>query len=126
MRRSPDRLSVENEKPIQGYFTRRGLPTDPLRALIPKLVDQYGLLDRPLGTREADHAWLEEMSTFIYKNDAAESMDNASRDLDEQDPGEAEQQQKEAEEKLEEALEEIEERLNQLRDETREEKLRRL
>ncbi len=58
--------------------------------------------------------------------DAAKAMDNASKNLDEQDPKKAERKQRDAEEKLEEALEEIEERLNQLRDETREEKLRRL
>ena len=57
---------------------------------------------------------------------AAESMQKASQNLDEQDPEQAERQQRDAEEQIEKALEEIEERLNQLRDETREEKLKRL
>ena len=57
---------------------------------------------------------------------ASEAMENASQDLDEQDAQKAERKQRDAEQKLDEALEEIEERLNQLRDETREEKLRRL
>lgn len=69
------RFCVEQETPIQNYLARRGLKTDPLRELIPKLVEQYDLLNRPLGTREADDAWLVEMSQFIYGHDAAESMD---------------------------------------------------
>ena len=57
---------------------------------------------------------------------ASDAMKNASENLDDNDPKKAERQQRDAEEKIEEALDEIEERLNQLRDETREEKLRRL
>ena len=58
--------------------------------------------------------------------EASDSMEKAAGDLQEEDPDQAERQQREAEKKLDEALKEIEERLNQLRDETREEKLKRL
>lgn len=36
------------------------------RAILPKLLDQHKVLERPLGTREADDAWIEEMSRTIF------------------------------------------------------------
>ena len=69
------RFCVDNESNIQNYFAKRNLPTDPMRPMIPKLLDQYGLLSKPLGTRKAEDAWLEEMSRFIYEHNNADSMD---------------------------------------------------
>jgi hypothetical protein len=69
------RFCVDNESSIQNYFSKRNLPTDPMRPMIPKLVDQHRLLDKPLGTRVADDAWLEEMSRFIYEHNNAQSME---------------------------------------------------
>ncbi|MEM9409676.1 MAG: hypothetical protein AAGA30_01095 [Planctomycetota bacterium] len=57
---------------------------------------------------------------------AAQSMQKASQSLDDENTEEAEQEQRDAEQQIDKALDEIEERLNQLRDETREEKLKRL
>ena len=69
------RFCAHNEAPIQRYFSKRNLPTDPMRPLIPKLLNQYRLLEKPSGTRTADDAWLEKMSRFIYEHNNADSMD---------------------------------------------------
>lgn len=47
----------------------------PVRKLIPKLLDQYGLLERKLGTRRPDDAWFAEMSQFIHTHNPEETMD---------------------------------------------------
>ncbi len=69
------RFCVEEEPSIRRSLAKRGLEVDPLRAQIPRLLDQYNLLDRSLGTKQMDDAWLEEMSQFIYAHDAAESTE---------------------------------------------------
>lgn len=69
------RFCVDSESGIQRRFAKQNLPTDPMRPLIPRLLDQYGLLGNPIGTRKADDAWLEEISRFIYEHDNAASMD---------------------------------------------------
>ena len=48
-------------------------PPCPIRTQLPKLFDQYKLLSRPLGTREADDAWVDNFSRTIYaaKREAA-------------------------------------------------------
>ena len=40
---------------------------DEPRTLLVKLLDQYKLLGRPLGTRRADDAWVERMSRTIFE-----------------------------------------------------------
>ncbi len=57
---------------------------------------------------------------------AQKAMQNASDDLNDEEPQGASRQQQKSVEELEKALREIEERLDQLREETREEKLARL
>src|SRR5438552_2222284 len=37
-----------------------------IRALLPKLLDQYKLVGRPLGRRPADDSWVEHLSMAIY------------------------------------------------------------
>lgn len=41
-------------------------PPSPIRALLPKLLDQYRLLGRAAGDRRADEAWVEQMCQTIY------------------------------------------------------------
>jgi hypothetical protein len=53
---------VQNED--HGSSTRRDAP----RALLPKLLEQYRLLDRTPGTRAADDAWVNEMSQTLAKS----------------------------------------------------------
>ncbi|HJZ53998.1 MAG TPA: hypothetical protein VKE74_03530 [Gemmataceae bacterium] len=37
-----------------------------VRAVLPKLLDRYKLLERKLGTREADDAWVEALAQVVY------------------------------------------------------------
>lgn len=49
----------------------------PIRALLPKLLDQYKLAGKPVGDRKADDAWIEKFSQTIYasnRNQAAEAV----------------------------------------------------
>jgi hypothetical protein len=41
---------------------------DEPRAVLGKLLDQHKLLDRPLGIRQADDAWVEQMSRTIFES----------------------------------------------------------
>jgi hypothetical protein len=43
---------------------RRGAPA--IQALLPKLLDQYKLVGKKMGTRAADDAWVEKMAKVIY------------------------------------------------------------
>jgi hypothetical protein len=54
------RFCVNAERPnVVGHYTE-------LRALVPRLLDRYGLLTRPRGTRAADDAWVDRMSRTIF------------------------------------------------------------
>lgn len=41
-------------------------PGSEIRQLLPKLFDQYKLLTKPLGSRNADDAWIDEFSRLVY------------------------------------------------------------
>lgn len=77
------RFCVDQEPNVQRWVKKRGYVDSPIRVLIPKLLDQYGLLDRKLGTRKADDAWLDEMSQFIYTKNAEESTEAVAAALKE-------------------------------------------
>jgi hypothetical protein len=58
-------------------------PNEPLRALLPKLLDEYKLLGRAPGDRQPDDRWVEQMSLTIYgpdRNKAAEAVAAALAD----------------------------------------------
>jgi hypothetical protein len=46
-----------------------------VRAILPKMLDQYKLLSKPIGTRKADDAWLEHMSDTIYSGNRDKAAD---------------------------------------------------
>ena len=50
----------------EGYIAEHNRPPCPIRTQLPKLFDQYKLLSRPLGTREADDAWIDSFSRTVY------------------------------------------------------------
>jgi hypothetical protein len=52
-----------------------------VRALLPKLLDQYSLLGKPLGNRPADDTWVERMSETIFKSSPAQAADAAAAAL---------------------------------------------
>lgn len=52
-------------------------PEPPIRALVPKLLDEHGLLDRKPGTRRPEDDWIDDLSRTIYnegKEKAAEAV----------------------------------------------------
>jgi hypothetical protein len=48
---------------------------DPLRALLPRLLDQYRLLDRPAGDRQPDDAWVASLSHTICGSSREKAAD---------------------------------------------------
>jgi hypothetical protein len=56
-------------------------PIDGPRTVLPKLLDQYKLLERPAGTRVADDAWVEKMSQTIFASTPAVAADAAAAAL---------------------------------------------
>ncbi len=55
----------------------KGREPSPIRVHLPKLMDEFKLEQRPLGTREPDDAWIEQLAMTIYhasKLDAARAV----------------------------------------------------
>jgi hypothetical protein len=64
------RFCVEEEQEIR---KRKRQPE--IRAVLPKLLDQYKLVGRPIGKREADDAWVERLADVVYGTDRARAAD---------------------------------------------------
>jgi hypothetical protein len=64
------RFCVDEERSI-----RQSREKEELRALLPKLLDQYRLLSRAPGDRQPDDAWIEALSQTIYGPDRAKAAD---------------------------------------------------
>jgi hypothetical protein len=61
----------------------KGRKASPIRGQIPKLLDQYKLVGKPLGNREPDDQWLEKFSNTLYnstKFDASQAVAEAMAD----------------------------------------------
>ncbi|HET7872128.1 MAG TPA: hypothetical protein VFL42_06415 [Terriglobales bacterium] len=54
---------------------------DQPRALLPKILEEHKLLDRNAGTREAEDAWVEQMSTTIFKSTPEQAAEAAAAAL---------------------------------------------
>jgi hypothetical protein len=52
-----------------------------MRALLPRLLDQYKLIGRTLGTRAADDAWIEKMSMTFFQSTPDQAADAAAAAL---------------------------------------------
>jgi hypothetical protein len=52
-----------------------------IRTLLPKLFDQYKLLEKPLGTRAADDAWIEKFAKLVYGTSREQAADAAAAAL---------------------------------------------
>jgi hypothetical protein len=52
-----------------------------IRTVLPKLLDQYKLVGRPLGKRTADDAWVEHLSTTIYGGSREQAAEAAAAAL---------------------------------------------
>jgi hypothetical protein len=64
------RYCVDEEKNIRQYHAK-----DDLRSLLPRLLDQYRLVDRPAGDRQPDDAWVEELGRTIYATSRSKAAD---------------------------------------------------
>src|SRR5262249_18370894 len=62
LRRRSVRYAVRTE---QSMVEKKRQPPE-VRAVLPKLLDQYKLVGKPLGKRLADDAWVEHLSMTIY------------------------------------------------------------
>jgi hypothetical protein len=51
----------------QGQRNRKRPPSD-VRKVLPRLLDEYKLLAKPLGTRKPDDAWIEHLANTIFAN----------------------------------------------------------
>ena len=66
------------------FETRRkqkGEMASPIREHLPKLLDEFQLVGKPLGTREPDDAWLDEFSRAIYDSSKFEASRAAAAAL---------------------------------------------
>jgi hypothetical protein len=70
MLRQSLRYCVDQEENVRKYKS-----ADPLRALLPKLLDQYKLADRAPGDRRPDDAWVDQMAHTIYASDRTKAAD---------------------------------------------------
>jgi hypothetical protein len=65
----------------------------PIRSVLPKLLDQYRLLDKPPGNRRAEDAWVDRLAMTIYNAVPAQAAEAAAAALAEgispEDVGEA-------------------------------------
>jgi hypothetical protein len=57
----------------QDILKRKNKPE--IRTVLPKLLDQYRLLSRPIGDRKADDAWVEQLGRTIYASGGARAAD---------------------------------------------------
>jgi hypothetical protein len=72
---------------------REDHPESEIRTLLPKLLDQYQLLARPLGKRKAEDGWVERLADTLRRSDRPRSADAVAAALGEgmlpEDVGEA-------------------------------------
>lgn len=71
----------------------RNRPPSAIREVLPRLLDQYHLLSKPLGDRKADDAWIEQLAHTIFSGTRERAADAAAAALAEgmqpQEVGEA-------------------------------------
>jgi len=72
---------------------RENHPESEIRTFLPKLLDQYRLLGRPLGKRKAEDRWVERLADTLCRSDRPKSADAVAAALGEgmlpEDVGEA-------------------------------------
>jgi len=65
------RFCVDSER----ERNKRNQPEPGIRATLPKLLDQYRLLSKDLGSRKADDAWIEQLCQAIYSGNRSQAAD---------------------------------------------------
>jgi hypothetical protein len=74
------RQSVRYCVDAEQHVRKRGRQPE-VRSVLPKLLDQYGLVGKPLGDRKADDAWVEHLAETIYSSNGARAADAAAAAL---------------------------------------------
>lgn len=69
------RQSVRYCVDVEKRRKERGYGASAIREILPKLLDQYHLIGRPIGTRMADDAWIASFSETIYAGTRAEAAE---------------------------------------------------
>lgn len=75
------RQSVRYCVDVEQKRKERSWPTSAIREILPKLLDQYHLIGRPLGTRMADDAWIASFSETVFAGTRAEAAEAAAAAL---------------------------------------------
>src|SRR5207248_6012558 len=66
---------------VRGEGNRYWRDQTGIRTMLPRLLDQYRLADRPLGARLAEDRWVEEMSQTIFRSTPEQAADAAAAAL---------------------------------------------
>jgi hypothetical protein len=69
------RQSVRYCADAEAHAKQRKQPEPEIRRVLPRLLDQYQLLSKPLGSRKADDAWVEHLSRVIYESSRDQAAD---------------------------------------------------
>jgi hypothetical protein len=68
---------VDSETTMRDYHH----PTPEVRATLPRLLDEYRLVGKPLGKREADDAWVEELAQTVFSGTRDQAAEAAAASL---------------------------------------------
>ena len=87
------RQSVRYCLDVEQRMRERNYIPSPIRALLPRLLDEYKLFAKPIGDRKGDDAWVDQLATTVFsgtREEAAEAVALALADGFHPDPvGEA-------------------------------------
>jgi hypothetical protein len=75
------RQSVRYCVDAEQYYLQQKRPKPEVRQVLPKLLDQYHLLSKPLGDRKADDAWVEQLCQTIVTGSRDRAADAAAAAL---------------------------------------------
>jgi hypothetical protein len=75
------RQSVRYAVRTEQWLVEKKRQPPEIRTLLPKLLDQYKLVGRPLGKRAADEPWIEHLSMTIYGSSRAQAAEAAAAAL---------------------------------------------
>jgi hypothetical protein len=71
------RFCLDSEQHLRNH----NLPQPALREVLPRLLDQYHLLGKPLGDRQAEDGWVEQLARTIFSGTREQAADAAAAAL---------------------------------------------
>lgn len=77
------RQSVHYCAQIEGKKIGGNQPRSPVRTVLPKLLDQYDLLSRPMGRKVGDDAWIQHLAATIYQGSHEQAADAVAQSIKE-------------------------------------------